>query len=67
MHHRKGWISKRKEGLFRFKLHLNNGKYEKRFKTKWVPENMVAFILRQEVEKRKDEEHLRCLIKKAVK
>ena len=47
MHHKKGWISKRKEGLFRFKLHLNkkNNKYEKHCKTKWVPESLAAKIL----------------------
>ena len=56
MHHRKGWISKRKEGLFRFKLHLNNGKYEKRFKTKWVPESMVHFVIQKLGEKYKDEQ-----------
>ena len=51
MHHKKGWISKRKEGLFRVRFRLELGKIKKRYKTKWVPESMVHFMIQKLGEK----------------
>lgn len=41
MHHKKGWMNRRKEDLFRlrFKTGLKRGK------TRWVPRSLVAKIL----------------------
>ena len=56
MHHKKGWISKRKEGLFRLRLCLELGKIKKRYKTIYAPESMVHFVIQKLGEKYKDEQ-----------
>ena len=41
MHHKKGWMNRRKESLFRlrFKIGLKRGK------VRWIPESLVGKVL----------------------
>lgn len=42
MHHKKGWMNRRKEPLFRIRIVFEG---QKRGKTKWIPRSLVAKIL----------------------
>lgn len=55
MHHKKGWISKRKERLFRVRFRLELGKINKRCKVIYAPESMVHFVIQKLGEKYKND------------
>ena len=42
MHHRKGWMNRRKEPLFRIRIVFEG---RKRFKTRWIPQSLVGRLL----------------------
>ena len=55
MHHKKGWVNRRKERFFRVKFRFELGKINKRCKTIYAPESMVHFVIQKLGEKYKDE------------
>ena len=56
MHHKKGWVNRRKERFFRVKFRFELGKINKRCKTIYAPESMVHFVIQKLGEKYKDEQ-----------
>lgn len=42
MHHRKGWMNRRKEPLFRIRIVFEG---RKRCKTRWIPQSLVGRLL----------------------
>lgn len=46
MHHRKGWVNKLREPLYKLKLTMEIGKIKKRCRTEWVRRNKLLMILK---------------------